>query len=44
LEVDFAFYIGNSIDDVIEAPLPPPITVVEPVALDREPDAIVVKA
>lgn len=42
--VDLAFYIGNAIDDVIEAPLPPSIAVVEPVALDREPDAPVVKA
>ena len=42
--VDDAFDIGNAIDDVIEAPLQPPIAVVEPVALDREPDASVVKA
>lgn len=42
--VDDAFDIGNAIDDVIEAPLQPQIAVVEPVALDREPDASVVKA
>lgn len=42
--VDDAFDIGNAIYDVFEAPLQPPIAVVEPVALDREPDASVVKA
>lgn len=42
--VDDAFDIGYAIDEVIEAPLQPPIAVVEPVALDREPDASVVKA
>lgn len=42
--VDLAPDIGKAIDDVIEAPLPPPIAVVEPAALDREPDAPVVKA
>ncbi|KAL6992999.1 hypothetical protein U1Q18_011114 [Sarracenia purpurea var. burkii] len=40
--VDYAFDIGNSyIDDVIEAPVQPPTTVVEPAALNQEPDASV---
>lgn len=34
----------NAIDDVLVAPLQTPIAVVKPVALDREPDASVVKA